>query len=330
MGRRLSAHSMNRSPLAAASIPDSYDKQLISTSVGLGESNMMLSGVYVDEDISAFVRMIDSSSDLKLASLNAKNNRESMLSSIQQSTSETLSRFQSLKSKHQQLGDSVSASINLNRAPSLNTGSGHGVRSKSTSRRSSKSMHSSPSPLQHGSYEQKFMPSIHSKLRDSPTRDASPSPTPTQQSSGMIYPSILPLNLSRLKSSPAYPSVALTTLETQASSKQKEPTRPGVVGLATTPSAYQGIQDRFYEDVFEDDDDDDDEDIDGGNHPNELAPTGFSGRYSNYQIGTPSAAKSTPQATSAGAKNSLGTGYHMDSDDEDLLFTMSDMNLSKH
>lgn len=76
----------------------------LGTSAGLG-SLLPLSGLYIDDDIGDFVRMIDSKLDLRFG-------HDSVgLGSQPDLQYDALSKFHLLKSQHQQLGDSVSASV---------------------------------------------------------------------------------------------------------------------------------------------------------------------------------------------------------------------------
>lgn len=114
----------------------------LGTSAGLA-TLVPLSGLYIDDDISDFVRMIDSKQDLRFGHDSAG------LGSQLGSQYEALNRFHQLKSQHQQLGDSVNASVMMHRKSS--------------------------SPP--GSYES-HIPSVHSRLRQSSEPDPAPPAAP--------------------------------------------------------------------------------------------------------------------------------------------------------
>lgn len=83
----------------------------LSISAGLATSSPT-SGIYIDDDISDFVRMIDSKSDLRVGG---------------NTTQGDLSKFQLLRSQHELLGDSVSASILMSHGTGSNMGSPGGT-----------------------------------------------------------------------------------------------------------------------------------------------------------------------------------------------------------
>lgn len=106
----------------------------LGTSAGL-TTLIPLSGLYIDDDISDFVRMIDTKQDLRFGHDSG---------SHPGSHDDALSRFHQLQSHHQQLGDSVNASVMMHRK--------------------------SLSPP--GSYES-HVPAIHSRLHQSSVPDLS-------------------------------------------------------------------------------------------------------------------------------------------------------------
>ena len=84
----------------------------------MGQTNSVdaaLSGIDADDDISDFVRMIDSKSDLRLGGGGGGGNSSVHNMSINESSyhGDALNKFQSLRSQYQQLSDSVSASLIL-------------------------------------------------------------------------------------------------------------------------------------------------------------------------------------------------------------------------
>ncbi|KAI5967616.1 ATG13 [Candida theae] len=118
-----------------------------------------LSGLYMDDDINDFVRMIDSKSDLKLGRSSTDDSIKTrpVMESADTNDTAALRRYQSLKGKHQQLGDSVNASVIL--------------QSRQSSRKSS--LNSPP-----GSFDQSqlIVSSLQSKLRENSPRATSLEP----------------------------------------------------------------------------------------------------------------------------------------------------------
>lgn len=244
-----------------SSIPNNEaTPSLLGTSLELNSSSVPFSGLYVDDDISSFVRMIDGS-DLQLSG----SHQDSKLGRSNNGSSThllALNRFQLLKSQHQQLGESVSASLILqhNRSrESQMSGSG----SKPSSRKSSNSRYSPPPSLPTGSYDHGRMPSITSRLNDDGvnSRESSRSPRSYAPKSSFSGASVSYLKSpgSKLVSSPL-------TATTMAHATRLSNTE-GVSGLATSPSVYVKAKHPIqYEDVFEDDDDDtQDYYVSGGN-----------------------------------------------------------------
>lgn len=107
--RRFSSHSAR-----AAGQHSEAANSYMGTSLDSGLSCAPSSGLYVDDDIGSFVRMIDGKSELRLSI--STNNSESRLTppSTEYNThTDALNRFHLLKSQYQQLGDSVNASLVL-------------------------------------------------------------------------------------------------------------------------------------------------------------------------------------------------------------------------
>lgn len=215
--RRLSSTSMRQSLTA-------HD----AASMGLMSLEAPLLGIYIDDDINDFVKMIDSKLDLRFHHDTPVSGSGSQV--------DALSRFQSLRQHHQQLGDSLSASLTMQLA----------LPSRTSLRKSSHLVHS-PAP---GSYDA-HTPAIHSRLRatiksESPG-DSAKSVAPAgagnagDAASRRSSFSYAHGNAPRLAASPV---TLTTTAHAQAD----------VCGLATTPSAYK--RQIRYENVFEDDDDD--------------------------------------------------------------------------
>lgn len=213
---------------------------LLGTSVELQLSPAPLSGLYVDDDISAFVRMIDGKSDLRL---NSSGHVSKLGGSHDDSSSQldALGRFQLLKSQHQQLGESVSASLVLHHHPGSKESQNSG--SKPSSRKSSHSVHTPPPS---GSYDA-HLPSISSRLHDSGHSASAGAGSPR----GFVlnkssYPgSYLKSSGNKLASSPLTATTIAHATHTPGE---------GVSGMATSPSIYRGAKGPIhYEDVFEDD-----------------------------------------------------------------------------
>lgn len=111
-GSRHSRRFSNTSGRAAGGQPADTNTSYMGTSLDLGSSCAPSSGLYIDDDISSFVRMIDGKSELRLTFSN--NDSTSGPSSHDPSLhADALSRFHLLKSQYQQLGDSVTASLVL-------------------------------------------------------------------------------------------------------------------------------------------------------------------------------------------------------------------------
>lgn len=264
---------------------------LLGTLVGLASLDTP-SGLYIDDGISDFVRMIDSKLELRFSA----DSGSKLVSSHGSSTQlDALSRFQSLKNQHQQLGDSVSASVVMHR------GSGP------SSRKSSHSMYSPAPSLPLGSYDNAHMPSINSRLKE-PTPPFEASGGHSDHDGGSIRSGSsrkdsFHSNTSFLKGSvPRAAATAVTSTTTahahgsvrRKSGSQEKKSEEVVSGLATTPSAYSNKAQVHYEKVF--DDDEDGEDL----------------------------------YLAAEKPNKKAVAHDDDDDDEDLLFTMSDMNVTKN
>ncbi|CAK9436519.1 uncharacterized protein LODBEIA_P10770 [Lodderomyces beijingensis] len=148
-----------------------------------------LSGLYGDDDISDFVRMIDSTSDLKLSGgHSSSHDSDSRIRAIREvegtESKNELKKYQSMKNKHQQLSDSVNASIIL--------------QSRQSSRKSS--LNSPP-----GSFDQNQV-IVSSRMRESSSRSNSVEPN-------------RPLIVSRFNSS----NVALPSTSTSTSTSVPAP-----------------------------------------------------------------------------------------------------------
>ncbi|RLV90937.1 Autophagy-related protein 13 [Spathaspora sp. JA1] len=233
-----------------------------------------------DDDISDFVRMIDSKSDLRFSTSSFAVNE------INDITSDSLNKFQMLKSQHQQLGDSVNASLILHHPSPAHTGGVTytiGGGSRHSSRKSS--LNSPPASV--NSYEQRMAPPQYARIKETSPRikgtlsDTSSNKTPT--------PSIgsdKNKHISNSATATATPAPTPTPRPTI-----KSPPTTVISGLATSPSIYYGRSSIRYEDVFDDE---------------EEVPA--------------------QQSQQQSVKPKESPNKKHEEDDDDLLFTMSDMN----
>lgn len=337
--RRFSNTSIRQNSIPGGTIDDT---SVLAGSAGLGSSEAPASGLYIDDDISEFVKMIDSKSDLRMSGYGSNNESKSSYQQGSNSQIDALNRFQLMKSQHQQLSDSVTASLMLQYNQSTS--------SRPSSRKSSHSVSSPPPSLPSGSYDNSHLPSIHSRLKDEvkfypgglPSRKLSAgSYSPHDPSSSSRLPtrdSRKPLQKSDSRDDPpgdppgdapdpgkdaivSRQSMALIPTDKQPSSASSYVSAPvtattksharihttntgsGVSGLATTPSVYASKPDVTYEDVFDDDDEEGED----------------------FYI-----AKTNYKADVAKQRRPSGNPAVPEDDDDDLLFTMSDMHLAKH
>lgn len=183
-------------------------------------------GLYVDDDISDFVRMIDSKSELKLGERERSGSGESRAGI-------DLSRFQLLRSQHDQLSDSVSASLVLPHGSGM---------TRTSSRKSSHSRYLPP-------VESYDMPSITSRLKDlSPETHGSRSSGEADKTHSGPNASFLKLHATKVLATPVVSNQNVSS-----------------VGKTTVTHRKKKIH---YADVFDDDDDgegeyrrDDDDDL---------------------------------------------------------------------
>lgn len=340
-GSRASRRYSNASMRHNSSVQDTIaNRSSLGSLVGLTSSGIPLSGLYIDDDISDFVRMIDSKSDLRFSSYahgspnmgnsNANHSESKLLSNSSRQGSysqlDVLNKFQLLKNQHQQLGDSVSASLILQHN---NTSSG--VNSRPSSRKSSHSNYSSPS-LPPGSYD-KHMPSINSRLKEATPGSESGSVVSSQnnldvdtysnKSTSSRQNSFHSNTLKTSNKKFATPVISTTTVhatqhnssEPTDNSKKSNEESTGVTGLSTTPSTYLNKKHIYYENVFDDDDDDGEDYF--LSHTNKNSSNSDSGKDAKE-------ANRKKQASSSSRDIESG-----EDEDDDLLFTMSDMNLTK-
>lgn len=208
---------------------------LLGTSVELGSSGPLISGLYIDDDISTFVRMIDGKSDLRLTQSNSDSKPGP--SNDSNTHIDALNRFQLLKSQHQQLGDSVSASLVLRRNHSGSHES-HSINiSKPTSRKTSRSGSLQPSVLP-GSNLQSITSRLQASGIDSAIGSASP------RSLMGLKGNFASPNLAYFKSSSnklvASPLTATTIAH--ATHLPGSAMNEGITGLATSPSIYSDVK----------------------------------------------------------------------------------------
>lgn len=238
-GSRQSRRFSSTSSRFAAGQQNDSTNSYMGTSVDLGSSCAPSSGIYIDDDISSFVRMIDGKSELRLStSANVSESRASPSSQDAASPADALSRFHLLKSQYQQLGDSVNASLVLQKQHS-----NRDTQSIDSRLTSSKLAHSGnsgnllpPPALPSASFDNKIMPSISSRLSsvNLESRDTNSAFSSKEGS------------YSRKRT----PSSG--TASAAAGSMKSE----GISGPVTTRAMFNKTKaDAQYPDVFEDDDD---------------------------------------------------------------------------
>lgn len=248
-GSRQSRRFSNTS--ARSSLANEAGASLYGASVELTTSSgAPLSGLYLDDDISTFVRMIDCKSDLRLSSTQGSKTNSGNADS--NSLIDALSKFQLLKGQHQQLSDSVNASVIFqhNQGGSYHSGNSRGT-SRPSSRKSSQSR-PSPSPSVSPSSYDNHLPSITSKLELNTLEHSLSSLRPrTSRQTLQMNPQLSAAygRSSRLATSP--------TATSQLAHVVHGPSNEEVIGLSTTPSTYDRAKRPIkYEDVFDDEDED--------------------------------------------------------------------------
>lgn len=162
-----------------------------------------LSGLYMDDDINDFVRMIDSKSDLKLGRSNTDDSVKTrpIMESADSGDANVLRRYQLLKGKHQQLSDSVNASVVL--------------QSRQSSRKSS--LNSPP-----GSFDQSqlIVSSLQSKLRET-----SPRATSIEPNRPLITSRVNSSNVGAASTTASPPGATITNTDTGNQEQQQSHTR---------------------------------------------------------------------------------------------------------
>lgn len=324
------------------SVRHSITNSILATSQGLNSSGSSapptsLSGLYVNDDISDFLRMIDDTSDLKLGSLGGSGTNSA---SHANDSVDALNRFQLLKSQHQQLGDSVHASLvlqqehhphHLQYQPQMHT-SLHNVNSRSRSPSHQPSMfhhslgspspgrisdtHSPPNSLQ----DQSVYPSITSRL------DADLSPTTSVAGPPNTLHKADAVTGTTIRSS-------LASSHSTGSHERPSPVVTQQHERLISPRSQRKIH---YEDVF-DDDDCEDYFLRSGSGTSANSNDGNTRRVNptnTTSAANITASRSAPESASVhGQKQGIHNPYHAsvatEDDDDDLLFAMSDMNLTK-
>lgn len=246
-GSRQSRRFSNTS--ARSSVANEPGASLYGASVELTTSSgAPLSGLYLDDDISTFVRMIDCKSDLRLNTTGAT--RTTSRPSDSNSLVDALSKFQLLKGQHQQLSDSVNASVIFqhNQGSSFH-GSSRGI-SRPSSRKSSHSR-ALPSPSALPSSYDNHMPSITSKLEQHGLEHSIANLRPRSRQALQIS-SQIPANYGRNARLASSPTATSALAHVVHGSDCEE-----VTGLSTTPSIYNSAKRPIkYEDVFDDEEED--------------------------------------------------------------------------
>ena len=347
--------------------------ELLATSAGLTTSTKApLSGLYADDDISDFVKMIDSTADLRFA-----HGSNQFLTSHAGNSIDQLNKFQSLRLTHQQLGENVSASVMLQHqlhqphhhsllSQNHTSGSPSQVTSMNLSGEDARSRKSSTgSPQSSLPSENTRFPSINSRLQEkSPgvedferavSMGAGNNSSGSNRGSFGSYQANVPFMkstpMTRLASPPfTSTSTAYATAVTTSSGNSAEK-KAG--GSSPSPSKYKEIK---YENVFDDDHDDDDDDDDDDNddeyeeNHKELSKTSDA-THSSATRGTVETSNLIQRSTGTDIQNTMHSHYlgtsqtrsqghrhshshsslhSPDDDDDDLLFAMSDMNLTRH
>lgn len=332
--RRFSSNSTRQSTHAVST---GNEGSILGTSAGLAiSSGAPLSGLYIDDDISDFVRMIDSKTDLRFSSLSGTADAKSVSPFSSGGTGEALNKFHMLKNQHQKLGDSVSASLILHHNQ-IGSGSGSGIVSTGSRQSSRKSSHSinTPSPsLPSGSYDNAHLPSINSRLKEGASLSRSLSPP--QGRRNLSHRNSFEYSSQHSNASFLKPGVSNKLLATPITSTNtvhatihgSNPTNTsvkkgnicndgtsGISGMATTPSAYQKKGSISYENVFDDEEDDEDyyHRTESAARPQEPEARNHVHRFHSHH---------TNQSHSVPRDD--------EDDEDDLLFTMSDMNLTKN
>lgn len=307
VSRRFSSASNRQStPLAN----QSHTESLLGTSAGLATStNAPLSGLYADDDISDFVKMIDSTVDLRLGQ-NHQYNTMHHHDSVDQ-----LNKFQSLKNTHQQIGDNLNASIHQQHQPSPLSPHYH--------QHSGLSQQSYPKATSHPVSQSSF-----GYMGERSRRSITYSPPGSLQSDGNLPSINSRLDEKSSENAEGNNSRRSSFNQQSSSNKTANSTRSTPVPSASGSAKASNPREIKYENVFEDDYDE--PNIEGSksnaaktsrkSEKTELQQTS----HYHFMSNSPSGSRSTSHFQS---HSSIQTP---DDDDDDLLFTMSDMNITKN
>ena len=291
-----------------------------------------MSGIDADDDISDFVRMIDSKSDLRLGGGGGGGNSSVHNMSINESSyhGDALNKFQSLRSQYQQLSDSVSASLILqsrhsSRKSSLNSPAGsfdlhHHQHQQQQQQQQNQQQSQSPHTNTTSSIHSHAHSYSHSRMKDARPRSEDHQQTKfsaARRSSNISPTTAVPSSIGTPSLiSSRIPHVTTIISSSDVSSTGGNRTKSAattaiVSGMATSPSIYDYRSPR-YQNVFDDDDEDDNDEEEGDREGNQL----HEGRNSTE----------SSQNQSKRIMKHIKKDEEDSEDDEDLLFTMSDMN----
>lgn len=276
---------------------ESHNDLSLGTSAGLTSStNAPLSGLYADDDISDFVKMIDSTADLRFG-------QGSVFNSLRRASEDQLNRFQLLRSTHQQIGDDLNASFHSKHSsPYYQTG----MADRSLSRQSSPGKYSyigrsrrSSTHSPHGSLQSEGnnFPSIHSRLQEKSGDEEEASSSRRSSFNKALF------------QKPIHPSRS---------------SQPGTSPIIHESSLIHNKKLRVtkYESVF-DDDEDEEENKKEAAASNKSERTDLNRNQSRFRQSPPPVSRSALHFQS-------NSSIQTPDDDDDLLFTMSDMNLAKN
>lgn len=335
--------SASNTPRFASSFGSRASRRYSSTSIRqqtpqsdlMGQTNSVdaaLSGIDADDDISDFVRMIDSKSDLRLGGGGGGGNSSVHNMSINESSyhGDALNKFQSLRSQYQQLSDSVSASLILqsrhsSRKSSLNSPAGsfdlhHHQHQQQQQQQQNQQQSQSPHTNTTSSIHSHAHSYSHSRMKDARPRSEDHQQTKfsaARRSSNISPTTAVPSSIGTPSLiSSRIPHVTTIISSSDVSSTGGNRTKSAattaiVSGMATSPSIYDYRSPR-YQNVFDDDDEDDNDEEEGDREGNQS----HEGRNSTE----------SSQNQSKRIMKHIKKDEEDSEDDEDLLFTMSDMN----
>ncbi|CAX39798.1 autophagy-related protein, putative [Candida dubliniensis CD36] len=328
--------SASNTPRFASSFGSRASRRYSSTSIRqqtpqsdlMGHTNSVdaaLSGIDVDDDdISDFVRMIDSKSDLRLGGGGGGSGGHSSVHNIGANESsyhgDALNKFQSMRSQYQQLSDSVSASLILQSRHSSRKSSLNSPAGSFDSRHHQQQQNQQQLQSQHTNIIASIHSYSHSRIKDA--RPKSEDHQQTKFSSARRSSNISPTTA--VPSSTGTPSsinsrlpqvstiISSSDVSSTGGNRTKSAATTAIVsGMATTPSIYDYRSPR-YQNVFDDEEEDDNEEEEGHHEGHQSREGRDSTESSQNQ------SKRIMKHTKKDEEDS--------EDDEDLLFTMSDMN----